>query len=388
MRPEGRVILFVSERADFFGGGQRSLYDLALALRGTVDDPVVVLPGKGPLGSALAEAGVPTRTLLLPPLASGTLLAAPRAARALARLARSVGAALLHSDSPRTALYAGTAARLARLPHLWHVRASRASSAFADAALLALSSHVVAVSRAAARRSPPLARSSRVSVVPTGLAYPVGLSRYEARATLGLPADGFVAGIVGRVEPDKGGEEAVAALPFLRAARPGAALVFLGDPDVPSEDAPEITHAERLAEQARALGVGDAVRFVGDRSAAAPLLPAFELLLHPSRHEALPRVVLEALHAGVPVVATAVGGVPEAIEDGVCGLLAPARDPQRLGEAAARLAQDTALAARLASAGRARARERYSIAAMTGAIQALYDELTLPATGRAQGGAR
>jgi len=376
------VVLLVSERADFFGGGQRSLLDLAAALQaGARFAPLVVLPEEGPLGAALAAAGVVVRRLPLPAVRGGALFATPRALADLARLAREAGAALLHSDSPRTALYAGTAARLLGRPHLWHVRASVGSSAFADAALLALSDRVVAVSRAAARRSPPLARSSRLSVIPTGIAPPVCLPRREARLLLGLEPEGYVVGVVGRVEPDKGGEEAVASLPLLRLARPEARLVFVGRDTGGS-------HAERLGEIARSLGLGDAVRFAGPRDAAAPLLSAFDLLIHPSRHEALPRVVLESLHAGVPVVATAVGGVPEAIEDGVCGLLVPPRDPEQLGAASARLASDADFAARLVSAGRERARTRFSLAAMTEALEDLYDRMTSRVARRAQRGRR
>ncbi|HET8945777.1 MAG TPA: glycosyltransferase family 4 protein [Candidatus Polarisedimenticolia bacterium] len=369
------MILFVSERADFFGGGQRSLFDLARALRsarpGAVPpcEPLVLLPGDGPLAAACAGAGIATAFLPLPPVAGGALFAAPRALASLARLAHRHDVDLFHSDSPRTALYAGTAAGLLDRPHLWHVRASRPSSEFADAALLALSDLVVAVSRAAARRSAALTRSPRVRVVPTGLAPPACRPRSEARALLRVPEDAFVAGVVGRVEPDKGVEEAVAALPLVRDIRPDAHLVFVGPVDEASPCARDLM---RLAERQ---GVAPAVRLAGGRDDAATLLSAFDVLLHPSRHEALPRAVLEALHAGIPVVAAAVGGVPEAIADGRSGLLVPPGHATALGEAARRLARDPALASSLAAAGRERARTLFSLEGMTAAIAAIYDEL-------------
>lgn len=380
MRRERRFVLFVSERADFFGGGQRSLFDLAHALRSAPDripgtggssryEPLVLLPGDGPLAAACARAGISTAFLPLPPVAGGLLYAAPRALASLARLAHRHDVVLLHSDSPRTALYAGTAAGLLDRPHLWHVRASRPSSEFADAALLALSDLVVAVSRAAARRSAALTGSPRVRVVPTGLRPPACRPRSEARALLRVPEDAYVAGVVGRVEPDKGIEEAVAALSVLRTIRPDAHLVFVGPVDEASASAREL---RRFAEQQ---GVAPAVHLAGDQDDAATLLSAFDVLLHPSRHEALPRAVLEALHAGTPVVAAAVGGVPEAIQDGKTGLLVPPRDAARLGEAAGRLARDPLLAASLATAGRERARSLFSLEKMTGAITGIYDEL-------------
>jgi glycosyltransferase involved in cell wall biosynthesis len=380
VRRERRVVLFVSERADFFGGGQRSLFDLAHALRSAPDrtagtnaifryEPLVLLPGDGPLAAACSRAGIATTFLPLPPVAGGLLFAAPRALASLARLAHRHDVALLHSDSPRTALYAGTAAGLLDRPHLWHVRASRPSSEFADAALLALSDQVVAVSRAAARRSAALSSSPRVRVVPTGLMPPACRPRSEARALLRVPQDAYVAGVVGRVEADKGIEEAVAALPVLRTLRPDAHLVFVGPVDEASAPAREL---RRFAEKH---GVGPAVHLAGGHDDAATLLSAFDVLLHPSRHEALPRAVLEALHAGTPIIAAAVGGVPEAIEDGRSGLLVPPRDAARLGEAAVRLARDPRLAAALAAAGRARARSLFSLEHMTGAVTGIYDEL-------------
>jgi len=377
---ERRVVLFVSERADFFGGGQRSLFDLAQALRSAPDraaekgashryEPLVLLPGDGPLAAACARAGIATAFLPLPPVAGGLLFAAPRALASLARLAHRHDVALFHSDSPRTALYAGTAAGLLDRPHLWHVRASQPSSEFADAALLALSDLVVAVSRAAARRSAALTGSPRVRVVPTGLMPPACRPRSEARALLRVPEDAWVAGVVGRVEPDKGIEDAVAALPALRKVRPDAHLVFLGPVDAASASAREL---RRFAERH---GVAPAVHLAGGHDDAAALLSAFDVLLHPSRHEALPRAVLEALHAGIPVIAAAVGGVPEAIEDGRSGLLVPPRDATRLGAAAGRLARDPALAGSLAAAGRERARSLFTLEGMTAAITGIYDEL-------------
>jgi glycosyltransferase involved in cell wall biosynthesis len=122
------------------------------------------------------------------------------------------------------------------------------------------------------------------------------------------------------------------------------------------------------------------VDLAGEHAGAASLLSAFDVLLHPSRHEALPRAVLEAMHAGVPVVAAAVGGVPEAIEDGRSGLLVPARDAARLGEAAARLARDPALASSLVAAARHRARTLFSLERMTASMIRLYDELSEAST--------
>ena len=370
----GRVLL-VSERADFFGGGQRSLLDLATILAEGGGRPVVVLSGRGPLGDALGRAGIPVRHLALPPVRPARGIDALRAARALAALARAEGAAVLHSDAPRAALYAGLAARLAGRAHVWHLRASVGGAPLADRLLIRLSDRIIAVSRAAAARSAALRRAPQVRIVPTGIRPPDLLDQRTARALLDLPQGRLVIGVVGRVEPDKGGEDALAVLAGVRDAVPGALLVFLGAAD------PESPWPLILRRRAAALGILEDTHFAGERPEAARLLRAFDLILHPSRHEALPRVLIEAAHAAVPVAAYAVGGVPEIVEAGVTGLLAPGRDIAALGAAAVRLAADPALRRALGRAAARRAAGRFSLEAMGRAVMEVHRDAAAVAGG-------
>lgn len=367
-RPE-TVAAYLSERADLYGGGQRSLCDLLRALRGTRIRPLAVIPGPGPLSESLDRQGTEWVALPLPPVLSLAGCAALSTLARLQRLVRARGVGLLHSDSPRTALYAGLCARLLGRRHVFHVRSSRASSGAADRLLVALSDRVIAVSRAAASRSRAVRLSRRTRVVATGLAPTDVLPRREARLALDLPQEAFVLGVVGRVEADKGRDEALAALAVARRVVPGALLVYLGPID------PRDPWHHTCALRAAAHGMAGAVRIAGPRPEAARLLGAFDALLHPSRHEALPRVIIEALLAGVPVVASAVGGVVEIIDSGINGLLVPPRNADALGRAAAQLALDPAKGRRLAEAGRARARERFAIERMAEEIMAIYEEI-------------
>ena len=378
--PESRVAL-LSDRSDLFGGGQLSLCELASALLDTSVRPLVVLPAPGPLSEALQRSGVEWTSIDLPALARG---AGGRALAALIRLRRLVrrrSIDLLHSDSPRTALYAGCAARVSGRRHVFHVRASQASSVLVDRLLVGLSDRIIAVSRAAAGRSAPVRDSRRTRVVPTGLPPIDFLPRRLARLRLDLPQDAFICGVVGRVEDDKGRDEAVAAFGAVHRIMPGALLVFLGPVD------PGDSWAHTLSLRAAACGMSGAVRLAGARPHAAGLLKAFDLVLHPSRHEALPRVLIEAQFASVPVVAAAVGGVPEIIESARTGLLVPPRDPVSLGRAAATLARDPDARRRLAEAGLARAREVFGLGRMVTEILAVYDEILKASSARVPGGA-
>lgn len=370
-RPE-RTIAFLSERSDFFGGGQRSLSELLPALRNEGIRPLAILPGPGPLSETLAAQGVDWTALRVPRVATGAGFWSCLALGRLVRLVRDRRAAILHSDSPRTALYCGLASRLARRPHVWHLRASRASSGLADRLLVSLSDRVIAVSKAAAERSAALRRSGRTRIVPTGLPPIDFLDAAEARAQLGLPRQALVFGVIGRVEADKGRDDALAALPEIHRATPSALLVFLG----PCE--PGDRWVQTVSIRAAAAGVAGSVRLTGERPEAARFLKAFDVILHPSRHEALPRVLIEALFASVPVVATAVGGIPEIVQHDVSGLLVPPGDPAALGRAAASLAREPETRGRLARAGLIRAREKFRVERMARSVIAVYDEIVPP----------
>src|SRR2546428_3269728 len=262
--PESRVA-FLSDRSDLFGGGQLSLCELAGALLGTSVRPLVVVPGPGPLSEALHRSGVEWTSVVLPAFAKSAGCGAITTLVRLRRLVLGRSIDLLHSDSPRTALYGGCVARLSGRRHIFHVRASRPSSVLADRILVGLSDRIIAVSRAAAARSWPVRASRRTRVVPTGLP-PIGfLARPQARLRLDLPQDAFICGVVGRVEEDKGRDEALAAFAAVRRVVPGALLVFLG----PVDPGDPWTHT--LSLRAAATGMSGAVRLAGSRPAGSSL---------------------------------------------------------------------------------------------------------------------
>jgi glycosyltransferase involved in cell wall biosynthesis len=132
--------------------------------------------------------------------------------------------------------------------------------------------------------------------------------------------------------------------------------------------------SERAALTARAAraDLSGAVDFLGMRNDVRALLPAADLYVNSSISEGVSITILEAMAAGVPVVATGVGGTPEVLADGAAGVLVPARSPSRLAQAAIALAGDHRARARLAAVGRRRLESSFTVQRMVAEYLRLY----------------
>jgi glycosyltransferase involved in cell wall biosynthesis len=130
-----------------------------------------------------------------------------------------------------------------------------------------------------------------------------------------------------------------------------------------------------LVRNAAALGVADRVLFLGHRTDVPDLLAAADVFVLPSSNEGLPLALLEATAAGIPVIASDIGGNRDIVTDGETGLLVPVDDANALGSAINRLVQDPAYARRLGEAGAARFEERYTATAMARGVERVYREV-------------
>ena len=132
---------------------------------------------------------------------------------------------------------------------------------------------------------------------------------------------------------------------------------------------------EATRARVREWGIEGSVRFVGSRVDVPDLLRASDLFAHPSREEGFSNAILEAMAAGLPVVACAVGGNPEAVVDGETGRLVPPRDPERFADAMAELIADESKRRNFGEAGLRRAAERFSLDRMVEEMESLYESL-------------
>ncbi|QBR91194.1 glycosyltransferase [Nocardioides euryhalodurans] len=170
-------------------------------------------------------------------------------------------------------------------------------------------------------------------------------ARRHARRRLGIDDARFVFGTVGNLAPKKDHDTMLRAFAKVHRQLPESCLVLIGT-------GPRLAELRSLATR---LGIGDSVRFLGMRDDVPELLPAFDTFVLSSLHEGLSIALIEALGAGVPIVSTAVGGIPQLITNDVDGVLVPPRDVAALERAMVRLAGDAGDRARLADAGMERA---------------------------------
>lgn len=192
-----------------------------------------------------------------------------------------------------------------------------------------------------------------------------GAGRSAARRALGLDDEQPVVMTVGRLTHVKGQRYLVAATPALSARAPGVAVVVIGEGPLRAE----------LGSQAAALGVAGQVHLMGHRADARALLDAADVFVLPSRHEGMPLVAIEAMEAGLPVVATRVIGTEEVVDDGVTGILVPAEDAAALAVALADLLADPTRRAAYGAAGRRRYLAEFTAARMTARTWEVYDQL-------------
>ncbi len=377
-----RCVLYINS-VSWIGGAEGALLDLATNLDASRFAPVVVCPNPGEFSRMLEAQRI--KTYIVPYYG----LRAPNPTRyfqtivGLARLAFRHDARLIHVNHQQFSDYGVVLGRLCRLPVVVHLRGVETDEFFGRYARWILKAdRVICVSGAARARFLEYLQShfrstvvkravARTVVVYDGLrTLPEPARKETLRRELGIPAASKVVGIVGQVTPEKGIRDFVdAASQVHEKCRPAHFLVVGADPAHGSD------YASETRAYARSIGLGDCFTFTGFRDDAARLLGCLDVSVLASRQDAFPRVVLESLSAGVPVVATRVGGVPEMIENGSSGLLVPSRDPASLADG---ILSILAMTSEDRAAMVARGRERvgsFGIAQHVWEVQKIYERL-------------
>jgi glycosyltransferase involved in cell wall biosynthesis len=379
-------VLYVSHTA-VVSGGERSLLDMLAALDGHVDALLATPPGEL---QALAESrGIHTTTIKgtagslrlhpfhTPRAIAEMLIAASQVRRAAARHR----AELVHANSIRAGIVLALA-RMRRKPTIVHVRdclpPGRVSAATlrllaGSATMIVANSHYTAAS---VRSMAPRARLEIVhNAVDLERFDPRRIDRAAARRRLGEPEGGpALLGVVAQITPWKGQETAIEALQLLRADGLDAKLLLVGG----AKFVAAATRYDNEAYLARLhalladAGLEESVSWLGEREDVPEIVRALDVLLLPSWQEPFGRALVEAMALEVPVVATAVGGPREIVEDGREGYLAEPCQPQAWAEAIRRVLSSPDHGAAMGRAGRSRVEREFTFSRQARTLLEVY----------------
>lgn len=367
-------------------GAQVHLAQLACGLdRSRFAPEVLCLLEDGPLADTLRARGVPVSRLDL-----GTLYA-PQGLVGLFSLARRFRARqvdILHTYLISANVYGTLAARLGGVPTVITTRRDMGFSRTWKLRILEewlvnrMVDRVVAVSSAVAncaRHERGIAKPGVATIengVDIGEWSPARHSRDDARREWALAAEDPVVGVIATLSPVKGHDDFLRAAALVARQQPRARFFLVGDGPLRTT----------LEAQARVLGIADRVVFAGARDDVARLLAMLDVVVLPSQTEGMSNALLEAMAMARPVVATAVGGNPEVVRDGVTGLLVPPGDPETLARAIARLLERPEDARALGCSGRKRVEKDFTVQKMVARYEALYLSLaSRAAAGREDG---
>ena len=314
-------------------------------------------PGAAEFAHRLSESGVPVEGIRLPHAAD------PRAFARLLRLVRRTRPAILHTHLVHADFYGLTAGALAHVP--LRVSTKHGFNSFRERRLFSVADRSVA-------------RLAQLQIAISG-----GLARYLAETegfderAFEIVHYGIAAGpepapfgggsrllCVGRLVPVKGIDTLLRAFAIARRKQPDLILDIAGDGPLRGD----------LGALSAELGIGDAVRFLGRVEGVTAEMEQAAVVVVPSLGEGFGMVALEAAERGRPVIASAVGGLPEIVDDGRTGVLVPRADASALAAAIVDLARDPARAAALGRAARERALAEFALARCADRTAALYRE--------------
>lgn len=370
-------ILFL-DHATALGGAEGSL----LLLLQHLSRPRALACPPGPLAEKAQGLGIPVHLTDFPRLRRSPRFFVDwaRGANEIARLARGTGARALYANTVRAALYAAPAARLARVPFIWHMRdfwlsEARPRALWADRLgkrmLIGAARRVIVNSHAVAAELPA---SEKISVVHNA----VEVARFDPamdggafRGQYGIPGDVLVAGVVGRLRPWKGQDRFVRAMATVAETLPEVRFLVVGGEIFGVQDAFE-RDLHTLVEE---LGLAERVIFTGQLADVRPALAAMNVFVHPGEPEPFGLVNIEAMAMGKPVVAFGHGALPEIVVEGETGELVSPGDEDALAEAVLGLLRDPARARRMGAAGRVRVEKHFTVQQTVAGVERVLGEV-------------
>jgi glycosyltransferase involved in cell wall biosynthesis len=384
-----RAILFFESHSGHFDGAQQSLLLLIRELDDRRFYPIFLGPAEGELPQRLRAAKI--ETIILPPekeiapyggailrtrlwRKAQLLIPYLKYALRVARILREKNIDIVHCNSIRSLLTVAPAARMGRIPLIWHLRLNLELGLW-NRVGRRLANRIIVVSDSLRREFPAGPGSAgKFVVVPNGVdpaAFAPGRDRLQVRGELGINPEWSVVGMAGSITERKGQLLLLQAAAKVVKVFPRVKFVLIGR----TNDARDQGYAASLSGFVDRMGLGENVQFMGWCSDVPRVLSALDLFVLPSFNEGLPRSILEAMAAAVPVVASNVGGNAELVVAGRTGLLVPPRDPDALAAAIEKILGAPDTARQMGRAGRLLVEQHFSLRNAARGVEQVFDQL-------------
>jgi glycosyltransferase involved in cell wall biosynthesis len=369
-----KKIAFIFNHHFFLGGGEISFFELIRSLDKDGFEPLVVVPGEGEIVERFAGIGIPAFALPFPPLKEIFSDKPLMALLKLINFLKSKRVNIIHANGSRVCLYSVLAGRTLRIPVFWHVRETVKDFFLYDGLLLAFSKIVISVSESVKRKRFerfPIRLRKKIKIVHNGIDIE-GLrtkedTREQARRDIGAGENEVLFGIVANYIPLKGQDFLLRAIGSIieRDSNLPLKVLLVGR----THDLPYYQRLERLVSE---MGLGKKVIFMGFTKNISAIYAALDVFVLTSKREGFSRSVLEAMGAGLPIVATRLQEIEEAVRDKHNGFLVDYGDIDNLASAILRLLKDASLRSKMGHANQERVIEKFSLEFHARSIERLY----------------
>ncbi|MEW6665510.1 MAG: glycosyltransferase family 4 protein [Thermodesulfobacteriota bacterium] len=370
-------IAFVFNTHYFLGGGEHSLALLIERIDQNAFCPLVIAPEHGEIEAHFASQGRHVFVVPFAPLRHVARATPFRSLLTLLKTLRNNHADLIHANGSRACFYSVLAGVILRIPVLWHVRETIQDYDLYDGLMARLASRIVCVSKTVAReRFGRFAEAvqTKTSVIHNGVDTecfrPDEARREQTRKHLGVPEKAVLFGLVGNIIALKGQDFFLRGFAHARVRNPQltARICMAGRPLEPS-------FLSYLMDLASSLEMHDLVHFLDYQSDVTGLLSGLDVFVLTSKREGFSRSLLEAMASGLPILATRLAEIEEAVADSENAILVNQGDEPALTEAILRLASDPILRAKMGQRNRQRAVQQFDSAVHVKTMESLYSSM-------------
>jgi glycosyltransferase involved in cell wall biosynthesis len=369
MSGERISILYFSSFSHLRWGGQKSLFYLVTNLDMQKYRPFVIVPEEGELSEKLRRMGIGVIVIDLPRVSVSQVLTMIDVVIKLNHIIKTYRVKLIHTDGPRNTFYAGVAAKIMRIPLIFHVRALDRDPC--DRLLYVLSTKIILVANSLRSRFDWASQDNKFITVYNGL----DLSEFQISARTNIIRKEYninqkciLLVCVARIEPIKGQRILIEAMKDAILQEKDIHLLIVGD----IGDTAYFNTCSELADKS---GLKNHITFAGHKENIPEILADSDILVLSSTAEAFPRSIIEAMAMGKPIIASDVGGLAEAVVKGISGLIVSPADPVALANAIIKLANDDNLRQHMGVAARKRAEQMFSIEQNVRSTEQVYEAL-------------